>query len=187
MVKDKFSNIIKVKPVKRISNSIRKVELSKPHRTKFSLPNIRDAMDLEFMLPDNVTLNEKANEIKNKVFPLNCFRNNFEREKIALHHHSIYDAKSINKLCYLLAKDWYMFNYCSLCHSESDLIIDHKQVHGEAGVYRGVLCKRCKILETYIKDVSFVEKVEFLYQKLKTHEEFKFGREYLKEWVMSMY
>ena len=59
--------------------------------------------------------------------------------------------------------------YCFWCidfENVEDLIIEHLHIKGNAGKYRGCLCKRCNRLEAEIKKMNRNQKIKYLYEKI---------------------
>ena len=118
----------------------------------------------------NKELDACKKRIEQTVFPRKYFKSDDEREQYVLEWHKELNCKTYKELVERIAYIHITNQYCHWCrdYNIDNTIVEHEHIKGNAGRYRGVLCKRCNRLEAVIKNKLYQEKIDYLYQKIGT-------------------
>lgn len=156
-----------------------------PVSSKRETPLQFDPMAIEYDL-DQEELESCKKRIMQTLFPRNEFKDNEQREKYALQWHKHLECSTIKELVHRIAIRHLSTRYCHWCrdYDIEKTIIEHKHIKGNAGRYRGVLCRSCNAIEGYIKDLPYQEKIDHLYYKIgdRVYQDYKWILQCVYNW-----
>ena len=106
--------------------------------------------------------------IKSTLFPSFEFESEDAINKFALDTHKEWNATNIDELLFLISSIHLTYKYCAWCRDySSPNVINSLHIKGNAGKYRGCLCKSCDDIEVIIKKYKRnYDKVNYLFSKI---------------------
>lgn len=183
-VATKRNKLSKYKPIisKKTTNSKKKkLELEENKEGVF------DPMEVEYPVC-KLEKKKLSRKIKKTSAPSNEFTSSKEREEFILSSNKNINpnAKDADEILEDCAHEHLEKNYCWWCreYNRKKLIIEHEHKKGNAGRYRGVLCRSCNRIEGHIKNMSREEKYDYLYKKIKhkVNKSLSYVKECIDKW-----
>ena len=159
-------------------------KLETSSKTPFAIYEF-DPMTVEYNISEEEIQSCKK-RVMQTLFPRNEFKNNEERERYALKWHKHYQCASLPELIHSIAIKHITTRYCHWCrdYDVEKTIIEHKHIKGNAGRYRGVLCRRCNVIEGHLKHLSHQDKIDHLYHKIgdKVYHDYNWIKQCIDNW-----
>lgn len=127
-----------------------------------------DPMEIEYNVFDDEAFEKCKLRMEQTLFPKREFKSEEQRQHYTLRWHEELECPTFEELIHCLAYLHLREQYCHWCrdYDIDKTIVEHEHIMGNAGRYRGVLCKRCNVIEGRIKHMTHREKVDHLYNKL---------------------